>query len=109
VASAHCFSVTKAFSSLLAALFVWRWNMLEVADPVLEVVSRKSVDPVCSRVQQALRTSGYRDLYGLSCDYDGGVLVLTGEVGSYFLKQVAQTVAARVPGVAQIDNRLHVS
>jgi osmotically-inducible protein OsmY len=35
-------------------------------------------------------------------------LTLTGAVGSFYLKQIAQTIVARVPGVGRIDNQLEV-
>jgi osmotically-inducible protein OsmY len=37
------------------------------------------------------------------------VITLVGKVGSYFLKQVAQTAASRVQGVTRVDNQLRVS
>ena len=37
-----------------------------------------------------------------------GVLVLTGRVPSFYLKQVLQSVLARVDGVIQIENRVDV-
>jgi osmotically-inducible protein OsmY len=66
-------------------------------------------DPVARRVRDALRASGYRDLFGLRCQCEKGVITLVGKVGSYFLKQVAQTAAGRVQGVTRVDNQLRVS
>lgn len=34
--------------------------------------------------------------------------VLSGVVPSYYLKQIAQTVAAKIEGVMQVENRLEV-
>jgi|GEM_PF-3198777 osmotically-inducible protein OsmY len=47
-----------------------------------------------------------------ACRIDGefveGMLVLTGEVGSYFHKQMAQESGWLVPGVEQVVNRVTV-
>lgn len=63
---------------------------------------------VARDAQRALRASGYRDLCGLHCRAEEGVVTLEGEVGSFFLKQMAQTVVARIRGVIRINNRLRV-
>jgi osmotically-inducible protein OsmY len=70
--------------------------------------SSSRTDSVSNRVRRALQQCGYHDLCGLHCEDDDGVLVLRGQVGSYYLKQIAQTVAARVPGIERIDNQLNV-
>jgi len=66
-------------------------------------------DPIVLRVENALQTSGYLDLMGLRCECEQGVITLVGHVGSYFLKQMAQTVVGRVQGVTRINNQLRVS
>jgi osmotically-inducible protein OsmY len=66
-------------------------------------------DPIVRRVEDALQTCGYRDLFGLQCECNEGVITLVGHVGSYFLKQMAQTVVGRVEGVTRINNQLQVS
>jgi osmotically-inducible protein OsmY len=40
---------------------------------------------------------------------DGGRIVLSGKVGTYFQKQMAQEVVRRIEGVEQIDNCLEVT
>jgi hypothetical protein len=42
------------------------------------------------------------------CQDAGDRIVLEGRVDSYYLKQVCQTIAAKVPGVRRVDNRLNV-
>jgi osmotically-inducible protein OsmY len=37
-----------------------------------------------------------------------GCVTLTGEVASYYLKQVAQTIVGRLPQVEQVNNELRV-
>ena len=69
-----------------------------------------SPDPrVSEQVSHAWQRSGYRDLRGLKCEFDGGIVTIRGQVGSYFLKQMAQAIAARVEGVKRINNQLHVA
>jgi osmotically-inducible protein OsmY len=51
----------------------------------------------------------YGSLRDLSCEYHEGLLILKGQVPSYYLKSIAQTVARGVAGVRQIENRLEVA
>ena len=44
----------------------------------------------------------------VSCEYSDGVLLLRGQVPTFYLKQIAQTVVAKVPGVERVDNRIQV-
>jgi CheY-like chemotaxis protein len=62
------------------------------------------------QAQAALFGSGYASLSHVQCRYRDGVLVLTGCVASYYLKQIAQSVVARrLNGTAKIDNCLEVA
>ncbi len=58
--------------------------------------------------QHELRESSYRSLHNVRCDYREGVLTLCGRLGSYHLKQVAQTMVARIEGVELVRNRVEV-
>jgi hypothetical protein len=58
--------------------------------------------------QACLRRNSYLTLKNLSCEQQGGALVLRGCLPSYYLKQVAQEVVARLDGVIRIDNRIEV-
>jgi osmotically-inducible protein OsmY len=55
-----------------------------------------------------LRGNPYQALKNVSCACRGGVLVLRGCVPSYYLKQVAQEVVARLDGVVAVDNQIQV-
>src|SRR5687767_10328168 len=55
-----------------------------------------------------LRAHPYLILRGITCEYHDGVLVLRGRVPSYYLKQIAQSLAARADGVERIDNQIEV-
>jgi len=66
--------------------------------------ARQIVEAVMCRLQKC----GYPALGTIRVDFHEGVLVLRGHLPSYYLKQVAQTVVARVEGVQQVDNRVQV-
>jgi osmotically-inducible protein OsmY len=62
------------------------------------------------RVLAALRESGRLPLKVVSVVADRfGQVLLSGDLSTYFLKQAAQTIVARVPGVVAIDNAIRVS
>jgi hypothetical protein len=58
--------------------------------------------------ERRLRRSGYFALRDVSCDARGGVLYLGGRLPSYYLKQVAQAIAADVAGGRGVVNRIEV-
>jgi hypothetical protein len=59
--------------------------------------------------ERGLRSSRYSALKHVSCDYQGGVLVLRGCLPSYYLKQIAQEVVAhQFDQVERLENRIEV-
>ncbi len=66
-------------------------------------------DDTAARAWQHIANSPYRELQQISCATDNGVLVLTGRVSSFYLKQVAQEFARKAEGVQAIANRLEVA
>jgi hypothetical protein len=59
--------------------------------------------------ERALRCGPYPALKKLSCDYQGGVLVLRGCLPSYYLKQIAQEIVAhQTQGMDRLDNQIQV-
>ena len=65
-------------------------------------------DDVQSRAQAGLRGCPYREVRKTTCLFHKGVLLLRGEVSSFYLKQIAQTVLMNVEGVKHIVNTIHV-
>lgn len=61
-----------------------------------------------SRVAARLRRSGYPALRDIRCELCDNVLVLTGAVPTFHLKQLAQVLALRTPGVRYVENRVRV-
>jgi hypothetical protein len=58
--------------------------------------------------EACLRCNPYSALKNVACDCRDGVLVLRGCLPSYYLKQVAQEVVARLEGVEGIENEIQV-
>lgn len=64
---------------------------------------------VTLRIREELQTAGYQSLRQLHSFIQEGVLVLQGRVGSFYHKQMAQTLVRRhlQPQMA-IDNQIYV-
>lgn len=55
-----------------------------------------------------LQQSGYTALLGVRCEFESGVLILRGQVPTYYLKQVAQALATEIEGVGRLHNEIEV-
>lgn len=64
---------------------------------------------LAERVEHALCATGYGPLRSVEVTVLDRLVVLGGQVPSYYLKQVAQTAALAVPGTHQVRNDLGVS
>ena len=60
------------------------------------------------RIKSKLAELGYSQLNTIGCSAEGDEVLLTGELDSFYLKQVAQSVVIKVPGVKNIRNEIHV-
>ncbi len=58
--------------------------------------------------ESRLKGSSHLFLRSVRCGYDEGRLQLDGNVPTFYLKQLAQSLVQGVQGVEQIDNRLKV-
>ena len=65
-----------------------------------------SVEPVAA---MALRQSPISALHNLEVSAEGEVIVLTGKVGSYYYKQLAQETVVSVAGDREIVNNIRVA
>jgi len=65
--------------------------------------------PLAERIEGAVRATGYWALRGITVTIDAGVVILTGQVPSYYLKQVAQAAALAVVGVHPVRNEIAVA
>lgn len=66
---------------------------------------QRIVDMAC----HALFASGYSQLRHLQVSFEHGRVTLQGQLPTYYLKQVAQSVILDVDGVREIDNDVRVS
>ena len=64
-----------------------------------------SLSSIAEAAQNQLRNSV---VHRVSCEYDGGILVLRGRSRSYYEKQVAQETVKRIDGVSQVVNEIEV-
>lgn len=62
-----------------------------------------------TRLRERLRGTGYAALANVDCEVAGGEIILHGVAPTYYLKQLAQTIARDHPDVSRVQNRLQVS
>jgi osmotically-inducible protein OsmY len=63
--------------------------------------------PVSERAKAALRGASAA-LRRVSCEFHDGLLTLSGQLPTYYLKQVAQESVSRLEGVRRVVNRIEV-
>lgn len=73
------------------------------------VSSLSNVPDPAQAANRLFERSGYAELQAVSCHYHEGILTLRGQVSSYYLKQVAQTIAMRAAGVDELHNQIRVA
>lgn len=76
-------------------------NGKQIADPEPDVGA-------AAWAERRLQNSAYGALKRVRCECRAKVLSLRGQVPSYYLKQMAQSLVATAPGAVQIDNQLEV-
>lgn len=69
-----------------------------------------STKTICleDQVHDVIKHNPYLSKRELTCVAQEGRVILSGNVGTYFQKQMAQEALRGVEGVDQIDNRLQV-
>lgn len=72
------------------------------------MVESSDVQSIQKIAQAALRLSGYRELSQLDCEVVDDVVILSGVVSSYYLKQVAQAAILALETARAVENRLEV-
>ena len=70
---------------------------------------RAKKTPIAAAAESRLARCGYPALKAVDCKWRNGVLVLSGRVPSYYLKQLAQEKVRGVRGVEEIVNRTEVA
>ena len=71
-------------------------------------VPNAATEAVARLVEAALWASPYPELQRVKCESKRGALVLAGKVSSFFLKQIAQTIASKAASERQVVNRIQV-
>ena len=59
-------------------------------------------------VQRRLASSPYRCVRNIECECDEGVVLLRGELPSYFFKQMAQELLREMTGCSAVENQIEV-
>lgn len=60
------------------------------------------------RVRISFEQLGYPQLNAVQCAAEGDLMRLSGQLNSFYLKQVAQSVAVKTPGVRSVENEIEV-
>ena len=68
-----------------------------------------AVEPLTRRVELRLQHSGYPELQNVEVVQGHGRILLRGEVRTYFLKQLAQTLILPLPEVTAVENQVNVN
>jgi hypothetical protein len=76
---------------------------------ILAATQAESSNLLHDAVIAALRSSGYRLLGNLECEVREDLVTLTGVLPSFYLKQVAQTIAMGVAQVREVRNGVKVA
>lgn len=66
-----------------------------------------AVSPL-EQLQETFLQLGYPQLQALQCSVKDGMLKMTGELDSFYLKQVAQSVAIKISGPNFVQNQIKV-
>jgi osmotically-inducible protein OsmY len=69
-------------------------------DPVMAGLLREA--------RQRLAASPYRCLRNIECECEGDVVLIRGELPSYFFKQLAQELLRELNGCSAVENRTEV-
>ena len=71
-------------------------------------ISRTDPTDLAKSIEMTFDKMGYRSLRNVSCVLDSGRVTLTGNTPTFYLKQVAQVIAAKIAGVGVINNQIEV-
>jgi hypothetical protein len=67
-----------------------------------------SLHEVAIIAEARLGASSHAELRSIQCKFHEGSLVLDGRLGTFFQKQLAQEIVAKIEGVKQIVNQIEV-
>jgi osmotically-inducible protein OsmY len=61
------------------------------------------------QVRRVLQGTGFEALCRVDCCVENGTVVLSGDVPSFYCKQIAQTAVLELEDVRRVENRLRVA
>jgi osmotically-inducible protein OsmY len=82
--------------------------MLEVHSPPGTPEHVAEAGQIEAEVERRFRRSSSIVLRNVACEYRDGVLILMGQLPSFYHKQIAQELVQQITGVRQIDNRIEI-
>ena len=80
----------------------------EYIPPSRESRNAAAVERFQQELLASLRMAGVNGWRGISLELQGGTVTLHGAVGSYYYKQLTQSIILRHPGVVQLRNEITV-
>jgi osmotically-inducible protein OsmY len=83
-------------------------ELVRLSDKDNERISSGTGPKVIAEARERLKSAPYAPVRGISCEYHDGVLILRGQVPSFFQKQLAQEAVLKLDGVRQVVNRIEV-
>lgn len=87
-------------------LITRRRNIVPAAPAQLE---KPDDAALAASVRSSLKSTGYQQLLRIDVAVESGHVRLSGRVGRYYLRQIAQQAALTTQGVATIDSRFKLT
>lgn len=79
--------------------------MIAASETTVPSIPEKTL---ADQVILCIHRKGYPQLQAVSCESEGDSILLSGEIDSFYMKQLAQEVATRTPGVRFVKNDIQV-
>ena len=67
-----------------------------------------SPDSLEQQLRESFEQLGYPQLQAIKCQVEGDIVKLSGQLESFYLKQVVQSVAVKIAGSHSIQNLIEV-
>ncbi len=83
-------------------------NVSSIVDSATADPTTNTTCEIAGIANEMMRRSPYASLRQVTCRFQEGVLILSGQVPSFYMKQMAQESVRNLSQVVQIDNRLVV-
>ncbi len=84
------------------------YQRLEASQAAVVPSGKSTKDAVLREAKRRLGSLGYVELRRIECEYQDGLLILSGRVSSHYLKQLAQESLRSQPNVEMLMNKTEV-